>query len=65
MTTDETQANLNSVTSITIVIGILVRVFSNSIFGSSRSFVSSAIAWYIDREIFLFYHEWVFTSRFS
>ena len=47
MTTDEAQANLDSMTRITVIISIFIQVFSLSIsiFGSSRSFVSLAIAW--------------------
>ena len=41
MTTDKAQANPNSMTSIMVVVGILVRVLSISIFGSNRSFAGA------------------------
>ena len=48
MTIDEAQANPDSMMSITVVVSIFVQVLSISIFGSRRSFVSSAISWYVN-----------------
>ena len=58
MSSSEDRGDLDSVTGITVVFYLFLRVLS--IFGSSRSFVSSVL----HRELFPFKNKWV-TTTFS